>query len=146
MEHLLEIDPFREIDESRFPSTLPLRGILRNDARVNRYQDGEIIVREGDYGHSAFLVLRGRVRIILEGLSEERVGRQGASRPGLFSSFRELLFGRARPPEVRAHLQSSGDNTGQLVTATDQPTRDGFASRCRTKGRRPRAPLATAWR
>ena len=36
----------------RFPPSIPLRGILKNDARIRRFMPGEIIVRRGDYGHS----------------------------------------------------------------------------------------------
>ena len=38
VDRLLSVEPFRSVDASRFPSTLPLRGILRNDARIVEFQ------------------------------------------------------------------------------------------------------------
>ncbi len=51
--------PFSSLNAAAFPKATPLEGILRNDCRVLRVEPGEIIVREGDYGSSAFLVLAG---------------------------------------------------------------------------------------
>lgn len=77
--YLLKIEPFCSIDASAFPPTLPLRGILQGDTRIVRYEPGDLIVREGDYGNSAFLVLSGTVRVVLERLSPKLLGR--AERP-----------------------------------------------------------------
>jgi Fe-S-cluster-containing dehydrogenase component/CRP-like cAMP-binding protein len=51
-----------------------LEGILRNDCRIQRCEAGQIIVREGDYGNSAFLVLAGSVHVVVESLSPEQLG------------------------------------------------------------------------
>ncbi len=59
---ILTFSPFSEIDQSKFPSNATLCDILRNDARVMNYKSGDIVVREGDYGQSAFFVLEGSVR------------------------------------------------------------------------------------
>src|SRR5262245_9823094 len=53
---LLRIEPFHSIDVDAFPASLPLRGILLGDTRIVRYQAGDVVVREGDYGNSAFLI------------------------------------------------------------------------------------------
>ena len=42
-----------------FPRLFRSPGILQNDTRVRVFQAGDLILREGDYGHSAFLILRG---------------------------------------------------------------------------------------
>src|SRR4051812_33396564 len=76
VDRLLAIEPFRSIDATAFPLTLPLRGILMGDARIGRYQAGDIVVREGDYGNSAFLVLSGSVRVMLERLDPTLLGRE----------------------------------------------------------------------
>jgi hypothetical protein len=39
----------------RFPLTLP-RGVPERHARSFTSEDGDLIVREGDYGHSAFMI------------------------------------------------------------------------------------------
>src|ERR687898_458131 len=80
VDRLLAVEPFRSIDPTRFPISSPLREILRNDARLLRLSAGDIVVREGDYGHSAFLILSGRVRVVLAGLSAESLGREGPTK------------------------------------------------------------------
>ena len=59
VERLLNIPEIKAIEADRFPSRIPLPGILRNDARIMRYKAGDIVNREGDYGSSAFLILKG---------------------------------------------------------------------------------------
>src|SRR5438046_8055993 len=80
VDRLLAIEPFRSIDASAFPPTLPLRGILMGDTRIGHYQAGDVVVREGDYGHSAFLVLSGSVRVVLQPLDPALLGREGPPR------------------------------------------------------------------
>src|SRR5215203_2825839 len=76
VDQLLAVQPFCEIDASAFPPTLPLRGILVGDTRLAHYQSGDVVVREGDYGNSAFLVLSGSVRVVLERLDPNILGRE----------------------------------------------------------------------
>src|SRR5690349_3505503 len=71
VDRLLAIEPFSRTDAKKFSGTLSLRGILRNDTRIMRYRPGDLIVREGDYGNSAFLILSGRVRASLDALAPE---------------------------------------------------------------------------
>jgi Fe-S-cluster-containing dehydrogenase component len=94
----------------RFPDRLPLREILRNDARLVRFQPGSLIVREGDYGNSAFLILSGKVRVVLPpGLPREMLGRHEVRQKGWWRSLAQLCKNR-RVPEVRASEPS--DATG----------------------------------
>ncbi|MEX0611241.1 MAG: cyclic nucleotide-binding domain-containing protein [Pirellulales bacterium] len=97
---LSRIEPFRSIDERAFPPSLPLRGILLGDARIGRYQAGDLIVREGDYGHSAFLVLAGTVRVVLERLDAKLLGRADSPRRSWRQAIAQL-WTNARLPEVR---------------------------------------------
>src|SRR3989304_4777847 len=97
---LLHIEPFRGIDASAFPPSLPLRGILLGDTRIGRYQAGDLIVREGDYGHSAFLVLAGTVRVVLERLGPKLLGRDEPPRRGWRQAIAQL-WRNAPLPEVR---------------------------------------------
>ena len=62
---LLERPEIADIKAGNFPPGVPLRGILRNDARIVTLAPGAIAVREGDYGNSAFLVLDGTLRVVL---------------------------------------------------------------------------------
>ena len=89
---LLELRPFCEMDPAKFSKRTPLRGILKNDARIRRFRSGEIIVRAGDYGSSAFLVLTGNARVVLSpGLPEAMLGR----RPSQYKTLFQIEIGRA---------------------------------------------------
>src|SRR5471030_3167494 len=100
LDRLLAIAPFNEMDAERFPKRTPLREILRNDSRVLRFRKGEIIVRQGDYGTSAFLILRGEARVVLKpDLSPALLGRQAPGKKGFFRTLAQLWNG-ARPPET----------------------------------------------
>ena len=74
---LLKRPEIAAIHADKFPATVPLAGVLKNDTRIVRFQPGDIIVREGDYGNSAFLILEGNVRVVLApGLPDNILGRQ----------------------------------------------------------------------
>lgn len=104
---LLARPEIASIRAEHFPSRLPLKEILRNDARIVRFHAGDLIVREGDYGNSAFLVLTGRVRVVLApGLPREMLGRQEPRRKNFWRSLARLWKDR-RVPEVRAASQAS---------------------------------------
>ena len=91
VERILAVEPFRDMDRSRFPDTLSLAGIISNDTRLVNFQDGDFIVREGDYGNSAFLVIQGRVRVILPpGLPETMLGRAPEAKKSLLQAVAQL--------------------------------------------------------
>jgi Fe-S-cluster-containing dehydrogenase component/CRP-like cAMP-binding protein len=97
---LMRIEPFRSIDANVFPVSLPLRGILLGDSRIARYQAGDLVVREGDYGNSAFLVLAGTVRVALERLDAKLLGRDDSPRRTWRQAIAQL-WSHASVPEVR---------------------------------------------
>ena len=66
VDRLLSIPPFSTMDPKRFPPRTPLRGILQFDCSIRRFKKGQIIVRQGDYGTSAFIVLAGQVQVVQE--------------------------------------------------------------------------------
>jgi Fe-S-cluster-containing dehydrogenase component/CRP-like cAMP-binding protein len=101
VDRLLAIEPFRSIDPSAFPPSVPLRGILLGDMRIGHYQAGDIVVREGDYGNSAFLVLAGSVRVMLERLDPATLGRADPPRRGWMQAIAQL-WQNSRVPEARA--------------------------------------------
>src|SRR5437870_8846849 len=79
VDRLLAVAPFREMKPEKFPKKLALRDILKNDARLRRFSTGEIVVRAGDYGTSAFLIVTGSTRVVLApGLPEAVLGRRSA--------------------------------------------------------------------
>jgi Fe-S-cluster-containing dehydrogenase component/CRP-like cAMP-binding protein len=112
--------PFASMDESAFPRSTPISGIIRNDTRLHRCEPGEVIVREGDYGNSAFLVLSGETSVMVESLDPKLLGRpQAAKRSAAKMMFDALsnYLGRSglvearRPEQVTTHLEND-DATG----------------------------------
>jgi Fe-S-cluster-containing dehydrogenase component/CRP-like cAMP-binding protein len=102
VERILTLPPFDRMDPQRFPRHLPLAGILRNDTRLLTLKQDQIIVREGDYGNSAFLVLEGTARVVLESLPREVLGRSEGAKKGWFQSIARAL-GTKRLREHRPH-------------------------------------------
>src|SRR5437868_9485579 len=96
---LLSIPPFNAMSAERFPKRTPLREILRNDTKIRRFRKGELIVRQGDYGTSAFLILSGACRVVLTpDLPQEILGRKPPEKKGFFRTIAQLWSGM-RPPE-----------------------------------------------
>ena len=116
VERLLATAPFSGMAAEKFPKRTPLREILRNDARILKFRKGEIIMRQGDYGTSAFLILQGAARVVLKpDLPPSLLGRQATNKKGVFRTLAQL-WNRSRPPEMlpRALLgQSSGVSARQ---------------------------------
>ncbi|QDU80575.1 Electron transport protein HydN [Polystyrenella longa] len=101
VEELLKLAPFRDMTVDNFPRSCSLSDLLLHDTRLREYQPGDLIVREGDYGNSAFLVVTGEVRVVLESLSPERLGRPPVkSKKSFWSLCRDLLT-PVSYPEVR---------------------------------------------
>lgn len=65
---ILDMPPFSDMNREVFQAHSSLEDVLKHDCRILRFEPGDIIVREGDYGSSAFLILRGSVRVFLEAL------------------------------------------------------------------------------
>lgn len=106
---LLEIRPFSEMNSGKFSKRTPLRGILKNDARIRRFKNGEIIVRAGDYGSSAFLVLAGNARVVLDpGLPVSLLGQRKSQHKSLFQIVAQL-WTNPRDPEVRTPAELEQD-------------------------------------
>src|SRR3954471_1237899 len=105
IDRLLAIEPFHSIDASAFPPTVPLSGILMGDTRIGHYQAGDVVVREGDYGNSAFLVLSGSARVLLERLDPTLLGREAAPRRGWWQAIAQL-WQNSNVPEARTGNQA----------------------------------------
>ncbi len=98
---LLDQPLFAEVDPAQFGRNQSLEDILHNDARLVRYAPGDVIVREGDYGSSLFVVLDGAVRVITDRSAEDEVGRRvRGGRRGFLRALRQL-WSNPDQPEVR---------------------------------------------
>jgi Fe-S-cluster-containing dehydrogenase component/CRP-like cAMP-binding protein len=105
VERLLATAPFNAMDAEKFPKRTPLREILRNDSRILKFRKGEIIVRQGDYGTSAFLILNGASRVVLKpDLAPSLLGRQAPGKKGIFRTLAQLWNG-SRAPEIFSRAQ-----------------------------------------
>lgn len=122
LEWLMSLDRFAEMDQSRFASSATLKDILRNDSKINRYEAGDVIVREGDYGSSAFIVLRGKVRVIISRLDPQALGRLEKKKPSLWNAFRDSI--KSWPiPEARsvARTKNKSDWSTSVRHSEDSP-------------------------
>jgi Fe-S-cluster-containing dehydrogenase component/CRP-like cAMP-binding protein len=105
VDRLLATAPFSAMDAEKFPKRTPLREILRNDSRILKFRKGEIIVRQGDYGTSAFLILNGASRVVLKpDLVPSLLGRQAPGKKGIFRTLAQLWNG-SRAPETFSRSQ-----------------------------------------
>lgn len=116
-EHDAAFDPsFADADVDRLLAVPPfsgmslpvdkLRRILSNHCRLRRYSRGEIVVRAGDYGSSAFLVLTGAARVVLNpGLPARDLGRRESHHRSVWRSIAQL-WSNSKEPEVIDPAQS----------------------------------------
>ena len=95
-DRLLQTEPFASMDQQRLAK---LREILLHDTRVRTFKKGEIVVRQGDYGTSAFMILSGGARVVLNPeLPRQLVGRREQGRKPLWRLLGQVFSGR-KPPE-----------------------------------------------
>ena len=85
-------------------------------------EPGDVIVREGDYGNSAFLVLSGTVRVVLERLDPKLLGREEQPRRGWLQAIAQL-WQNSRLPEVRQTVGPHGEANGTSIREEDGATR-----------------------
>lgn len=120
--------PFAGMTRTAFPPATPLEGILRNDCRLHHVAPGELIVREGDYGDSAFLVLAGNVRVFVSHLAPEQIGRQAKRAMRWGKAVGQLLrlprIREFRPlesvtPSTATHLQHVDDRRSVFLQDFD---------------------------
>ncbi|MBF0137390.1 MAG: cyclic nucleotide-binding domain-containing protein [Magnetococcales bacterium] len=114
VERILALDMFRNMDAGSFPALLSLPRLVLNETRLVEYQRGDLVVRAGDYGSSAFLVVRGNVAVILPpGLPAELLGRSAPKRKSLFQVLRQL-WNDSRMPET-SHYTSPTAGPGAIT-------------------------------
>ncbi len=100
IDEMLRLEPFRSMQPEAFPPRLGLRELLRNDCRVREYQPSELLIRQGEYGNSAFLVLEGKLLVSLKMLKPETFQPAAPRRKNWFQSIAQL-WNRSSYPEVR---------------------------------------------
>src|SRR4051812_5428475 len=107
---LLAMAPFSKMNPENFPKRASLRDILKHDTRIKSFRRGEIVVREGDYGTSAFLVMSGNVRVVLgPELPPSVLGRRVTARKSIFKIIAQL-WNSAKEPESLSPSQLKQDS------------------------------------
>lgn len=114
---LMAMPLFSQMDPGKFSGKVPLEGILKNDAQIRNCEHGEIIVREGDWGNSAFFLLSGAVRVDIgrsrDAMPLELIGRTPVQKKSFFQALKQL-WTRPRHTEVRNLSKSDvGQKKGQ---------------------------------
>ena len=153
---LLARPEFSGIDATRFPPSMPLDGILRNDCRVIKFDAGDIVIREGDYGNSAFLTLKGTLKAVIPpGFPSEVLGRASMRKRGLWSALSQI-WTNPLLPEVRdttryTHRRENSTNgleREQRVSLLDSESARGVFKEGTpvTKGLREVPPLKDEYR
>ncbi|MBL4775665.1 MAG: cyclic nucleotide-binding domain-containing protein, partial [Mariprofundus sp.] len=108
VDRVLAIKPFCDIDQNKFPKAIPLPEIIRNEARIIKYKAGDLVVRYGDYGNSAFFVIKGKVRVLLptpnNQLPESTLGRKPSKNKTLWESISQA-WKNPRTAEFRDKVQ-----------------------------------------
>src|SRR5258706_13829544 len=113
VDRLLDTPPFSNMLAESFPARLPLRDILKQDTSIRRYRQGELIVRQGDYGNSAFLVMSGNVRVVLRpGLPPSLLGRREPARRGFFPVVAQPWGGGKKPGGLNAPVLKTRKGNG----------------------------------
>jgi Fe-S-cluster-containing dehydrogenase component/CRP-like cAMP-binding protein len=97
---LLGREPFSQMDPAAFPASLPLAGILANDCRLVEYQPGDVVFRQGDYGNSAFLLLAGRLQVVMGAPECDDAADAGQPAEGWLARLQELIGLAQRPDEA----------------------------------------------
>jgi len=120
VDRLLAMPPFSQMNPENFPKRASLRDILKHDTRIKSFKRGEIIVREGDYGTSAFLVMSGKARVVLgPELPPSVLGRRVSARKGIFRVLAQL-WSNTKEPESVTPAQLKQDSRVSARRAGDQ--------------------------
>ncbi len=118
VDSLMNVTPFTNMDPASFTESTPLAGILQNDSRLHELEKGDIIVREGDYGGSAFLIVSGQALVSTKSLPPEVLGRGQQERKGWGKAIAQL-WRNSNYEEVRDYSkQRSSRQTGASTDLT----------------------------
>ena len=74
IDRILDMPVFKKIDASRFTGTMSLRDIIKNDARIESFNAGDIVIRENDYSNSVLVLKPVRISLsICHNIGRSRV-------------------------------------------------------------------------
>ena len=121
LQMLLARPELASVDAERFPPSLPFKEILRNDSRLQRFRPGDIIIREGDYGNSAFMLLEGRAKVVIRPSLPSQVLGRASVRKRSFLGALSQLWKASRVPEARSYGEPGGERPAtETMTVRDR--------------------------
>ena len=121
VQRLVGMAPFSEMDPASFPRRIPLRGILRHDLRLRRYKAGEIVVRAGDHGTSAFMVVSGSAKVVIDpGLPASVLGRREPVRKSFIRILAQIWEGNKPQESFKASELQQDSRVGASRGEGDQ--------------------------
>lgn len=125
VDQLLAEAPFAQMSPQAFPQSLPLRGILQNDCRVVHCADGELIIRQGDYGNSAFLLRSGAAVVSLQAIPDNILGRSAPRRKTPLETIAQL-WRNSNIPERRQYDRATKHGSTDFLDSAAQASRRVF--------------------
>lgn len=134
---LLTQPPFQQMDAAAFSGQAQLKDILQNDSKLHKLAAADVLFRKGQYGGSAYLVLRGTMRMFLSdelAASEVSDARQNSrlSGSGWLAWFQKQTSSRS---EDRPQFGLQDRGSGTRVFLQDVPgVLDQFDSTTATAG------------
>ncbi len=98
---VLALPAFADVQADSFPAHLRLEDLIANEGRIRTCKRGEVILRQGDYGNSLFIILSGSVIGVNDpDVTGKAAGRRSKKRASWKRSLAQL-FASYRPPEYR---------------------------------------------
>ena len=124
IDRILAAEPFNRIDTNKFLAPLTLRALIKNDARIKTYKNGDIIFRQEEFdNNSVFFIISGQVRqMIKQGLPRSVLGQRPPQRAkGFFSALKQLWTNHSgaevRLPERYVDGQIATRDTDRGISA-----------------------------
>ena len=120
VERVAGLDFFQRIDTAGFRPPITLSELIRNDARLVSLCRGDVVVQQGEYGNSVFLVLNGQVRVWTSSGLTKAAGDDKARRArfSVASMFKELLKPRDYPEVRDPDAYRATSQNGSLTTSS----------------------------
>ncbi len=91
MESLMALDLSSGLEQPSLPENNRLIDIICKHTRIVKYKKGDVIIKQGDYGNSAFFIASGKVAVILPpGLPEYQLEQPSDQKIGLLETVKKM--------------------------------------------------------
>lgn len=124
VKRILSLPALQILNKEKSSVITRLEKILKIHARVMRYEPKGIVIREGDYGNSAFFVLSGEVGVVL-GLPPESLGRRTLHKKNFWQALSQL-WSNSKIPEKRDISRYGPEALRQREDGDSQTTKPIF--------------------